>query len=58
MFDRGHVFRLFSRLPAHFASQSDAPVGAPDGREPGRIDIFAIAEPAEALDVAQGELFL
>lgn len=29
MFDRGHVFRLFSRLPAHFASQSDAPVGAP-----------------------------
>ena len=29
MFERGHVFRLFSRLPAHFASQSDAPVGAP-----------------------------
>jgi len=29
MFDRGHVFRRFSRLPAHFASQSDAPVGAP-----------------------------
>ena len=29
MFDRGHVFRRFTRLPAHFASQSDAPVGAP-----------------------------
>ena len=29
MFDRGHVFRLFARLPTHFASQSDAPVGAP-----------------------------
>lgn len=29
MFDRGHVFRRFTRLPAQFASQSDAPVGAP-----------------------------
>lgn len=30
MFDRGHVFRrAFSWLPAQFASQSDAPVGAP-----------------------------
>jgi hypothetical protein len=30
MFDRGQVFRrAFSWLPAHFASQSDAPVGAP-----------------------------
>lgn len=29
MFDRGHVFRRFTRLPTHFASQSDAPVGAP-----------------------------
>ena len=30
MVDRGHVFRrAFSWLPAHFASQSDAPVGAP-----------------------------
>ncbi len=29
MFERGHVFRLFSRLPTHFASQSDVPVGAP-----------------------------
>jgi anti-sigma factor RsiW len=28
--DRGHVFRrAFSWLPAQFASQSDAPVGAP-----------------------------
>jgi hypothetical protein len=30
MSDRGHVFRrAFSWLPAQFASQSDAPVGAP-----------------------------
>jgi hypothetical protein len=30
MFDREHVFRrAFSWLPAHFASQSDTPVGAP-----------------------------
>src|SRR5690348_18038342 len=30
MDDRGHVFRrAFSWLPAQFASQSDAPVGAP-----------------------------
>ena len=29
MFDRGHMFRRFSRLPGHFASQSDTPVGAP-----------------------------
>ena len=30
MADRGHVFRrAFSWLPAQFASQSDAPVGAP-----------------------------
>ncbi len=30
MAERGHVFRrAFSWLPAHFASQSDAPVGAP-----------------------------
>ncbi|MGB9226762.1 anti-sigma E factor RseA [Mycobacterium sp.] len=30
MTDRGHVFRrAFSWLPAQFASQSDAPVGAP-----------------------------
>ncbi len=29
MFDRGHVFRRFTRLPTHFASQNDAPVGAP-----------------------------
>lgn len=30
MGDRGHVFRrAFSWLPAQFASQSDAPVGAP-----------------------------
>ncbi len=30
MVDRGHVFRrAFSWLPAHFASQSDVPVGAP-----------------------------
>ncbi|MGH3532227.1 MAG: anti-sigma E factor RseA [Mycobacterium sp.] len=30
MVDRGHVFRrAFSWLPAQFASQSDAPVGAP-----------------------------
>lgn len=30
MFDRGQVFRrAFSWLPTHFASQSDAPVGAP-----------------------------
>jgi hypothetical protein len=30
MFDREHVFRrAFAWLPAHFASQSDTPVGAP-----------------------------
>lgn len=30
MVDPGHVFRrAFSWLPSHFASQSDAPVGAP-----------------------------
>jgi hypothetical protein len=30
MADRGHVFRrAFSWLPAQFASQSDAPIGAP-----------------------------
>ena len=30
MFERGHVFRrAFSWLPAQFASQNDAPVGAP-----------------------------
>src|ERR1700743_3580842 len=30
MVERGHVFRrAFSSLPAQFASQSDAPVGAP-----------------------------
>jgi hypothetical protein len=30
MADPGHVFRrVFSRLPSPFASQSDAPVGAP-----------------------------
>ncbi|GBE64319.1 anti-sigma-E factor RseA [Mycobacterium sp. MFM001] len=30
MVDRGHVFRrAFSWLPSQFASQSDAPVGAP-----------------------------
>ncbi|UQX09707.1 anti-sigma E factor RseA [Candidatus Mycobacterium methanotrophicum] len=30
MVDRGHGFRrAFSWLPSHFASQSDAPVGAP-----------------------------
>ena len=30
MFERGHVFRrAFSWLPSQFASQSDAPVGAP-----------------------------
>ena len=30
MVDRGHVFRrAFAWLPSQFASQSDAPVGAP-----------------------------
>ncbi|GAB7146290.1 anti-sigma E factor RseA [Mycobacterium riyadhense] len=45
MADRGHVFRrAFSWLPAQFASQSDAPVGAPRRfRSTEHLSIEAIA---------------
>lgn len=45
MTDRGHVFRrAFSWLPAQFASQSDAPVGAPRRfRSTEHLSIEAIA---------------
>ena len=51
MFDRGHVFRRFSRLPTHFASQSDAPVGAP--RQFGSTEHLSIEAVAAYVD---GEL--
>lgn len=51
MFDRGHVFRRFTRLPAHFASQSDAPVGAP--RQFGSTEHLSIEAIAAYVD---GEL--
>ncbi|OSC36397.1 anti-sigma E factor RseA [Mycobacterium decipiens] len=45
MADRGHVFRrAFSWLPAQFASQNDAPVGAPrQFRSTEHLSIEAIA---------------
>lgn len=45
MTDRGHVFRrAFSWLPAQFASQSDAPIGAPrQFRSTEHLSIEAIA---------------
>src|ERR1700721_1713350 len=52
MADRGHVFRrAFSWLPAQFASQSDAPVGAP--REFGSTEHLSIEAIAAFVD---GEL--
>jgi hypothetical protein len=52
MSDRGHVFRrAFSWLPAHFASQSDSPVGAP--RQFGSTEHLSIEAVAAFVD---GEL--
>ncbi len=52
MVDRGHVFRrAFSWLPAQFASQSDAPVGAP--RQFGSTEHLSIEAVAAYVD---GEL--
>jgi len=52
MFERGHVFRrAFSWLPAQFASQSDAPVGAP--RQFGSTEHLSIEAIAAFVD---GEL--
>jgi hypothetical protein len=52
MTERGHVFRrAFSWLPAQFASQSDAPVGAP--RQFGSTEHLAIEAIAAFVD---GEL--
>lgn len=52
MADRGHVFRrAFSWLPAQFASQSDAPVGAP--RQFGSTEHLSIEAIAAFVD---GEL--
>jgi hypothetical protein len=52
MFERGHVFRrAFSWLPAQFASQSDAPVGAP--RQFGSTEHLSIEAVAAFAD---GEL--
>ena len=52
MSDRGHVFRrAFSWLPTQFASQSDAPVGAP--REFGSTEHLSIEAIAAFVD---GEL--
>lgn len=52
MSDRGHVFRrAFSWLPAQFASQSDAPVGAP--RQFGSTEHLSIEAIAAFVD---GEL--
>src|SRR6516162_10184414 len=52
MAERGHVFRrAFSWLPAQFASQSDAPVGAP--RQFGSTENLAIEAIAAFVD---GEL--
>ncbi len=52
MADRGHVFRrAFSWLPAQFASQSDAPVGAP--RQFGSTEHLSIEAVAAFVD---GEL--
>ncbi|MBI3213785.1 MAG: RNA polymerase subunit sigma-70 [Mycobacterium sp.] len=52
MVDRGHVFRrAFSWLPAQFASQSDAPVGAP--RQFGSTEHLAVEAIAAYVD---GEL--
>ena len=50
--DRGHVFRrAFSWLPAQFASQSDAPVGAP--RQFGSTEHLSVEAIAAFVD---GEL--
>jgi len=52
MFERGHVFRrAFSWLPSQFASQSDAPVGAP--RQFGSTEHLSIEAIAAFVD---GEL--
>jgi hypothetical protein len=52
MVERGHVFRrAFSWLPAQFASQSDAPVGAP--RQFGSTEHLSIEAIAAFVD---GEL--
>jgi hypothetical protein len=52
MADRGHVFRrAFSWLPAQFASQSDAPVGAP--RQFGSTEHLSVEAIAAFVD---GEL--
>ena len=52
MAERGHVFRrAFSSLPAQFASQSDAPVGAP--RQFGSTEHLSIEAIAAFVD---GEL--
>jgi hypothetical protein len=52
MFERGHVFRrAFSWLPAQFASQSDAPIGAP--RQFGSTEHLSIEAVAAFAD---GEL--
>ena len=52
MVDRGHVFRrAFSWLPTQFASQSDAPVGAP--RQFGSTEHLSIEAIAAFVD---GEL--
>jgi anti-sigma factor RsiW len=52
MAERGHVFRrAFSWLPAQFASQSDAPVGAP--RQFGSTEHLSIEAIAAFVD---GEL--
>jgi hypothetical protein len=52
MVDRGHVFRrAFSWLPSQFASQSDAPVGAP--RQFGSTEHLSIEAVAAYVD---GEL--
>jgi hypothetical protein len=52
MFERGHVFRrAFSWLPTQFASQSDAPVGAP--RQFGSTEHLSIEAIAAFVD---GEL--
>ncbi|CAJ1580723.1 anti-sigma E factor RseA [[Mycobacterium] wendilense] len=52
MVERGHLFRrAFSWLPAHFASQSDTPVGAP--RQFGSTEHLSIEAVAAYVD---GEL--
>ena len=54
MADRGHVFRrAFSWLPAQFASQSDAPIGAP--RQFGSTEHLSVEAIAAFVD---GELKL